>query len=174
MLLIAGPCAKPTPSIALDRQATDLSGENVALTAGLHEEFSREHGAAPASNKRFGLVVGAIAVLFGSIRTWWHGEIGWLSGALAGVGLVLIAAALIKPDALEGANRGWMKLGLLLHKITNPIFLGGMYVVAIVPTGLMMRAFGVDPMGLRRPRGASYWIARGKGGSTAQSLERPF
>src|SRR6185369_4303212 len=60
MLLIAGPCAKPTPSIALDRQATDLSGENVALTAGLHEEFSREHGAAPASNKRFGLVVGAI------------------------------------------------------------------------------------------------------------------
>ena len=87
---------------------------------------------------------------------------------------MLIAAALIKPDVLESANRGWMKLGLLLHKITNPIFLGGMYVVAIVPTGLMMRVFGVDPMGLRRPRGETYWIARAKGGSTAESLEKPF
>ena len=144
------------------------------MASGLHEEFSREHAVERASNKRFGLVVGGIAVLFGCIRTWWHSEIGWVSAALMAVGLVLLAAALIKPDALEGANRGWMKLGLLLHKVTNPIFLGGMYVVAIVPTGLFMRAFGVDPMGLRRPRGDTYWIARRQGSSTAQSLERPF
>jgi hypothetical protein len=144
------------------------------VASGLHEEFSREHAVERASNKRFGLVVGGIAVLFGCIRTWWHSEIGWVSAALMAVGLVLLAAALIKPDALEGANRGWMKLGLLLHKVTNPIFLGGMYVVAIVPTGLFMRAFGVDPMGLRRPRGDTYWIARRQGSSTAQSLERPF
>jgi len=144
------------------------------MAEGLHEEFSREHAVEASSNKRFGLVVGGIALLFGCVRTWWHGEIGLLSGTLIAVGLVLIAAALIKPDALEGANRGWMKLGLLLHRITNPIFLGGMYVIAIVPTGLMMRAFGVDPMGQRRPRGDTYWIARDKGGSTAQSLEKPF
>ena len=144
------------------------------MAEGLHEEFSREHAVEASSNKRFGLVVGGIALLFGCVRTWWHGEIGLLSGMLIAVGLVLIAAALIKPDALEGANRGWMKLGLLLHRITNPIFLGGMYVIAIVPTGLMMRAFGVDPMGQRRPRGDTYWIARDKGGSTAQSLEKPF
>ena len=144
------------------------------MASGLHEEFSREHAVEASSNKRFGLVVGGIALLFGCVRTWWHGEIGLLSGTLIAVGLVLIAAALIKPDALEGANRGWMKLGLLLHRITNPIFLGGMYVIAIVPTGLMMRAFGVDPMGQRRPRGDTYWIARDKGGSTAQSLEKPF
>jgi hypothetical protein len=146
----------------------------VTLASGLHEEFSREHAVEGASNKRFGLVVGGIALLFGCVRAWWHDEIGWLSGVLMAVGVVLIAAALIKPAVLEGANRGWAKLGLLLHKITNPIFLGGMYVIAIVPTGLMMRAFGVDPMGLRRPRGNSYWIARREGGSTAQSLEKPF
>ncbi|TMJ01356.1 MAG: hypothetical protein E6G97_15830 [Alphaproteobacteria bacterium] len=142
--------------------------------AGLHEEFSREHAVEAASNKRFGLVVGGIAVAFGSVRTYLHGEIGWLAGLLGGVGLVLIIAALLKPDVLEPAHRGWMKLGLLLHKITNPIFLGGMYLIAIVPTGLMMRAFGVDPMGLRRERGETYWITRGKSGSTAQSLEKPF
>jgi hypothetical protein len=144
------------------------------MASGLHEEFSREHAVEAASNKRFGLVVGAIAFAFGCARTWLHGEVGWISGALIAAGLVLMAAALIKPDVLEPANRGWAKLGLLLHKVTNPIFLGGMYLIAIVPTGLMMRAFGVDPMGLRRSRGNSYWIARGKAGSTAQSLEQPF
>jgi hypothetical protein len=140
----------------------------------MHEEFSREHAVEAASNKRFGLVVGGIALAFGALRTWWHYEVGWLSGVLMAVGLVLIAAALIKPDALAGAHRGWMKLGLLLHKVTNPIFLGGMYAIAIVPTGLLMRLFGVDPMGLRRPRGETFWIARGKGSSSAQSLEKPF
>jgi hypothetical protein len=144
------------------------------MAEGLHEEFSREHAVERASNKRFGLVVGGIAVAFGCIRAWWHSEIGWVSGVLIAIGLVLIVAALIKPDVLEGVHRGWMKLGLLLHKITNPIFLGGMYVIAIVPTGLMMRAFGLDPMGRRRPRGDTYWIARDKGSSTAQSLEKPF
>jgi hypothetical protein len=142
--------------------------------AGLHEEFSREHTVEAASNKRFGLVVGAILLAFGAIRAHLHGEVGLLSGVLGGVGLVLILAALIKPDALEPANRGWNKLGLILHKVTNPIFLGGMYAIAIVPTGLLMRAFGVDPMGIRGPRKDSYWIARGKTGSTAQSLEKPF
>ena len=144
------------------------------MATGLHEEFAREHAVEAASNKRFGLVVGGILLLFGSIRTYLHGEIGWLSGVLGGLGLVLILAALVKPDVLEGANRGWAKLGLLLHKVTNPIFLGGMYLIAIVPTGLLMRAFGLDPMGLRRERRDTYWIARGKGGSTAQSLEKPF
>ncbi len=55
-----------------------------------------------------------------------------------------------------------MKLGLLLHKVTNPVFLGAMYAIAIVPTGLLMRVFGVDPMGMRRERKDSYWIARNK------------
>ena len=142
--------------------------------AGLHEEFSREHAVETASNKRFGLVVGAILLAFGCIRAYLHGEIGWLAGVLGGIGLALIVAALVKPDVLEPANRGWNKLGLLLHKVTNPLFLGAMYAIAIVPTGLMMRAFGVDPMGLRRPRKDSYWIARNKGSSTAQSLEKPF
>src|SRR5947209_1346153 len=142
--------------------------------SGLHEEFSREHAVEPASNRRFGLVVGGIAFAFGCVRAYLHGEIGWLAGLLGGLGLVLLLAALIRPELLQPANRAWAKLGLLLHKITNPVFLGGMYLVAIVPTGLLMRVFGVDPMGLRRARGGSYWIARSKGGSTAQSLEKPF
>ncbi len=144
------------------------------MASGLHEEFSREHAVEAASNKRFGLIVGGIAFVFGCVRAYLHGEVGWLAAGLMVIGAALVLAALIKPDVLDPLNRGWAKLGLLLHKITNPIFLGGMYVVAIVPTGLLMRAFGVDPMGTRRPRGSTFWIARKQGGSTAQSLEKPF
>jgi len=141
---------------------------------GLHEEFSRDYAVASASNKRFGLVVGAILALFGCVRAWLHGEIGWLAAVLGGLGFALILAAVIKADVLAPANRGWNRLGLVLHKITNPVFLGGMYAIAIVPTGLLMRAFRIDPMGMRGPRKDTYWIARGKTGSSAESLEKPF
>jgi hypothetical protein len=144
------------------------------MASGLHEEFARDYQVEVASNKRFGLVVGVILLLIGAIRAFLHWEIGWLAGVLGGIGLVLILAALIKPDALAGANRGWNKLGLVLHKVTNPLFLGAMYAIAIVPTGLMMRAFGADPMGRKREAKGTYWVARDKTGSSAQSLQNPF
>jgi hypothetical protein len=140
----------------------------------MHEEFSRDYAVEAASNKRFGLVVGAILLVFGAIRAWLHREIGWFAAGLGGVGLLLILAGLVKPDVLEPLNRGWAKLGMLLHKVTNPLFLGAMYAVAIIPTGFLMRLFGADPMGLRRKGDGTYWTARAKAGSTAQSLEKPF
>ncbi len=144
------------------------------MASGLHEEFLRDYAVESASNKRFGLVVGGILFAFGAIRAWLHGEIGPFSGALGGIGLVLMLAALIKPGILEPANRGWNKLGHLLHKVTNPVFLGAMYAIAIVPTGLLMRVFGIDPMGMRKPRMDTFWIRRSAHGSTPQSLEKPF
>ena len=38
------------------------------MASGLHEEFSRDYHVEAASNKRFGLIVGAIAFLFGCVR----------------------------------------------------------------------------------------------------------
>ena len=144
------------------------------MATGLHEEYARDYAVAGASNKRFGFVVGGLLLLFGCVRAYLHGEVGWFSALMGGAGLILVFAALVRPDMLGPANRGWSRLGLLLHKITNPVFLGAMYAFAIVPTGLAMRLFGVDPMGRRREPKGTYWIARGKSGSTAQSLEKPF
>ena len=144
------------------------------MATGLHEEYTRDYHVEAASNKRFGLIVGGIALAFGCIRAYLHGEIGIVAGSMGGVGLVLIVAALIRPEILEGANRAWGMLGLLLHKVTNPIFLGLMYAGAIVPTGLAMRLFGVDPMGMRRKPNGTYWISRAKTSSTRESLEKPF
>jgi hypothetical protein len=145
------------------------------MAQGLHEEFARDYKVEGASNKRFGVVVGGLFAAFGCLRAGLHWSVGTFDIVLWCIGGVLIVLALAKPDLLEALNRGWAKLGMILHKITNPIVLGVMYGGAIIPTGLMMRLFGVDPMGgRRRPDGATYWSKRATTASTAQSLEKPF
>jgi hypothetical protein len=143
------------------------------MTRGPHEDFSRDYHVAAASDRRFGFVIGALLALFGAIRAYFHGEIGPLSGALCVIGVVLFATAALKPDLLAPLNRAWGMLGARLHKITNPVVLGVMYALAIVPTGLAMRLFGADPMG-RRGDAASYWKPRTTTASSAQSLQKPF
>ena len=46
------------------------------MTTGLHEEYTRDYHVEAASNKRFGLIVGGIALAFGCIRAYLHGEVG--------------------------------------------------------------------------------------------------
>ena len=145
------------------------------MATGLHEQFARDYRGEAASDRRFGLIVGALLVLFAAIRTTYlDGELGVLAIALGAPGLALVAAALVRPATLAPLNRAWGWLGLVLHKVTNPLFLGIIYAGAIVPTGVLMRAFGKDPMGLRRKPDGTYWIARRTTASTAQSLEKPF
>ena len=47
-------------------------------------------------------------------------------------------------------NRAWTQLGLLLHRIVNPIVMGIIFYGAITPLGLVMRWAGRDPLRLRR------------------------
>ena len=56
---------------------------------------------------------------------------------------------------LNPLNRLWLKFGLLLYKVMNPLVLGLLFFVTIMPIGLVMRAMGKDFLRLRldpRPR----------------------
>jgi len=139
-----------------------------------HEQFSRDYAVESASNRRFGLIVGGIFALIGCIRAYLHGELGWLACAFVGLGVVLMGAALLAPEALTPVNRAWNKLGALLHKVTNPVFLGLMYAFAIVPTGLAMRAFGKDPMARKTGNDERYWVKRNRERSNTETLTQPF
>jgi hypothetical protein len=140
----------------------------------MHEELARDYEVPASSNRKFGFVVGGILLLFACVRAYLHGEFAIVSSVLAVCGSVLIVGGAAAPGLLEPANRGWMRLGLVLHKITNPIFLGLIYGGAFVPVGLLMRAFGVDPMGRRSRSPQTNWIQRSKKSSTTESLKRPF
>jgi hypothetical protein len=77
---------------------------------------------------------------------------------------LFLSAASFRPALLHPLNRLWMKLGLLLHKIVNPIVMGLLFYGTIWPTGLAMRMRGRDLLRLKRdPDADTYWIARPPG-----------
>ena len=123
------------------------------------------HGA-PPSDRSFGLTVGGIFAAIGCLRvahSLWDGvspAVGPVSAAFWVLGGGLIALALVRPAWLALPNRLWFRLGLLLARIVNPIILFLLYVTCIVPTGVVMRLFGYDPLRLKRDADAdSYWVA---------------
>ncbi len=76
---------------------------------------------------------------------------------------------------LAPLNRLWTKLGLLLFHVVNPVVMLLLFVVTIVPAGLIMRAMRHDPMRRRFDRDArTYWIERDPPGPSPESLRHQF
>ena len=140
--------------------------------AHFHERFDREEKHELSSNRHFCFVFAAV---FGLLSGWLfyagHGH-PLLWGGLAGVFLVVGS---IRPSLAAPLNRGWAALGLLLARITNPLFLALIYFVAIMPIGLFMRLLGKTPLRLRfDASAASYWIPRGAPLSESQTMKDQF
>ena len=137
-----------------------------------HEDFQREHGAERSGNRSFGLVMaGAFSVV--CLAPVISGRSPRLWAAPLAVGFLL--ASLTAPRLLEPLNRAWFALGLLLGKITSPIFLGVFYYSVLTPMALLMRATGKDFLSQRRdPARTSYWIPRTPPGPEAPSFRRQF
>ena len=91
------------------------------------------------------------------------------------VTIPLLVVAYVAPGLLAPLNRLWLKFGLLLYKVMNPLILGLLFFVTIMPIGLIMRAFGKDFLRLRLDRqAASYWIDRRPPGPPPQSMKNQF
>lgn len=97
-----------------------------------HEDFSRKDEVRGSSDRGFGLTVGGILLAIAAVRAGlhlWDGtDPGWIEGALAGVGLLLLVFGLLAPARLAPLNRAWTRLGLILFKVVNPLVLGLTYV----------------------------------------------
>lgn len=146
-----------------------------------HETFLRDEAIEGSTDRGFGLTVGGILLAIGLVRVglgWWSlgaVALGWVEYALGGVGAVLLVLGLIAPSVLAPLNAGWTKLGLLLFKVVNPIVLGLIFVLTIVPIGLLLRLFGKDPLRLTfEPEAKSYWISRDPPGPAPDSMPQQF
>src|SRR5258706_1209110 len=122
-----------------------------------HESFDRKHAVATSSDRSFGFVFAAFFAIVAGLRFWkGHADYGWWLAAAA----VFALAALFWTAPLAPLNRVWTRIGQLLHAIVNPLLMGLVFAVAIVPMGLALRLFGKDLLRLRRePSARSYWIA---------------
>jgi hypothetical protein len=137
-----------------------------------HESFDRDEAIHGSSDRSFGLVFAAVFLAI-SILPWIFG--GRLRVWSLGVAAVFGVVALAAPRVLAPLNKLWLRFGLLLHRIVSPVVLGIMFFLVITPMGLLMRAFGKDPLRLRFDRSAStYWIPREPPGPPPDSFSDQF
>jgi Saxitoxin biosynthesis operon protein SxtJ len=142
------------------------------MTVKIHEDFSRAEEVAPGSERSFGFVMAAAFAVLASLNGWHHGRLWPL---MSGVAVLFLGAALLRPAALRPLNRAWFKLGLLLHKVVNPIIMGLLFYGTVLPIGLFMRASGKDLLRLKLEPGTdSYWILRQPPGPAPLTMKDQF
>ena len=125
-----------------------------------------------ASDRSFGIV---FAVVFAVLALWpwaFGGELRWWSIIVA---IAFAVVALSYPRLLAPLNRIWFRLGVALHRVINPIVMSLIYYCAVVPTGLILKLSGKDPLRLTLDRqAASYWIVRKPPGPAPGSMSKQF
>ena len=83
--------------------------------------------------------------------------------------------ALLCPAALGPLNQLWLRFGLLLHKIVNPVLMALVFFGVVWATGLIMRALGRDLLQLKwNPGAESYWILRRRPGPAPETMKDQF
>jgi len=142
------------------------------MSASTHEDFSRRHEVKAGSDRSFGLVFAAFFAIIGFWPLVGGGEIRLWAVALAVVFLVL---ALTVPHVLAVPNRLWIRFGLLLSRIVNPVIMGLVFFLAVTPTAAILKLTGKDPLRLKLDREAkSYWIERTPPGPAPDTMTHQF
>lgn len=137
-----------------------------------HEELTRKHAVRGSSDRAFGLVFGAFFALVGLSPLWKHQPRRTWALALAAVFLLV---AIFRPIWLHSLNRAWIQLGLLLARVVNPIVMGVLFFVVVVPTAVIFRLLGKDPLRLTLDaKGPSYWIERRPAGPSPHTMANQF
>jgi len=124
------------------------------------------------SSRSFGLVFATVFALIGLVPLFNGDPVRTWALIIAGIFLVI---AFVAPKVLMPLNILWFKLGLLLGRIVNPVVMFLIYIIAILPTGLILRLFGKDLLLLKFDKSKkSYWIVREPPGPEPDSLEEQF
>lgn len=138
----------------------------------MHEDLRREHDVKRSSERAFGIVFAVVFTVVGIWPFWSQGTVRPWALALAAcfLGLGLFWQAPLRP-----LNRLWLRFGLLLHSIVNPVVMALLFFGTVVPMGLLMRLAGKDPLRLKRdPQAASYWVVRAPPGPAPESMSNQF
>ena len=116
------------------------------------------------TDRSFGIVFTVVFSLIGLLPLWRGAAPRWWAVATA---VVILALAILWPRALAPANRVWLRIGLLLHKVVNPIVMGAVFYLVVTPFGMVMRLRRSELTANRRPDAAAttYWIPRAGGSS---------
>lgn len=137
-----------------------------------HEVFSRDEKLVAGSDRSFGIVMACALAAVTLLNAWHSGRLWPWTGGLAAL---FLAAGLFRPPLLHPLNLIWLRFGLLLHRVVNPIVMALLFYGTVLPTGLVMRMMGKDLLRLKRqPDADSYWIVRQPPGPSPETMRDQF
>lgn len=140
--------------------------------AGHHEHFHEHTAAQIGSDQSFCFVFTGFFSLVGLFPLLRHGAIRPWALAVAGVFLLI---GLVAPKSVHGLNVLWMKLAVLISKVTNPIVTGLLFFGVFTPIALFFRMTGRDPLRLKKdPAATSYWILRDPPGPDPSTMPNQY
>jgi len=121
--------------------------------------------------RSFGFTTGTIvAVLFGLVLPYLIGH-AWPKWPWIVAGILFLWAAAI-PTTLRPVYHGWMRIGLLLGKITTPIILTLVYAISVIPTSLFLRLFRKDLLHRKFDDSSSYRVESKE--PSVGNMEKPY
>lgn len=137
-----------------------------------HETF-KDHGEVKtASEKSFGYLFAIVFSLVGLFPLLSGGEVRLWSLAVAAFFFVFSTVA---PQTLKPLNWVWMKIGFVLHLVVTPLVMGSVFVLTVIPTGIIRRLAGKDSMDIKWDKEAkTYWIKRKEGEPAPESMKNQF
>src|SRR5438876_5174391 len=107
-----------------------------------HENLNRDEVVTP-SEKSFGITFSVVALLL-AVWLWWRKDLPGAAIIALAASLGFIAAGFLAPAMLRPLNLLWLRFGLLLHRVVNPLVMGLLFFAVFMPMGLLMRLSGKD------------------------------
>jgi len=121
--------------------------------------------------RQFGLTTGAIvAGLFGVVLPYLF-NLAWPRWPWV-LFAILAVWALLAPTTLAPVYKGWMRIGLALSRITTPIILTLVFIVAVLPMAIGLKILRKDPLHRRRDESQTYRVRSRQ--PVSNNLERPY
>ncbi|MCW9034152.1 MAG: SxtJ family membrane protein [Rhodospirillales bacterium] len=144
----------------------------MSLNNSSHQVLQAHDTVGIGSNRSFGVVFTVLFMTIGLFPLIDGGNLRIWSLVIAGFFLFL---AMVVPQALKPLNAVWLKLGLVLHDIANPIVMWLLFFLIVTPVAFYCRIVGKDILSLKTDTDLdSYWIKRNPAGPEGQSMKRQF
>ena len=139
---------------------------------GAHESYREREAVKGSSNRSFGIVFAVVFAIIGLFPLIGAEAPNWWALAIA---LLFLATALTRPEFLAPLNRLWLRFGLLLHRVVNPLVMAFLFFVVVTPIALLMRLCGKRPLSLDiEPDTETYWIPRDPPGPEPETMRQQF
>ena len=123
------------------------------------------------TNRNFGFF---FTFVFGLAGAYFYttDSISW-AYSLSLASVIFLVVTVVKADILLPLNKLWIRFGLLLGMIVNPIVLGIIYFGLFTPVAFGMRLSGRDELSLKFNKKSSHWISRNEA-IQSDSFKNPF